>query len=106
VPIGARSAERSNVLNLFARPLPEFSWSDTLLSVPVVIREIRDHITDYTYFAWVLGGVSTRDLQLRAAIHYNRQKLYIRRVYTHAEYDDWSEAMRKVKLKRNKRMKL
>jgi mRNA-degrading endonuclease HigB of HigAB toxin-antitoxin module len=41
-----------------------------------------------------------------SARHYNRQKLYIRRVYTHAEYDDWSEAMRKVKRKRNKRMKL
>lgn len=37
-----------------------------------------------------LGGNTTR---LIAAIHYNRQKVYIRAVLTHREYDDgmWKE---------------
>jgi mRNA interferase HigB len=60
-----------------------------------------DYVAPFTIFD--IGGNKFRII---AAIHYNRQKLYIRRVYTHAEYDDWSEAMRKVKRKRNKRMKL
>lgn len=29
------------------------------------------------------------------AIHYNRGKLYIRHVFTHAEYDRWSARLRK-----------
>jgi mRNA interferase HigB len=60
-----------------------------------------DYVAPFTIFD--IGGNKFRII---AAVHYNRQKLYIRRAYTHAEYDDWSEAMRKVKRKRNKRMKL
>jgi mRNA interferase HigB len=60
-----------------------------------------DYVAPFTIFD--IGGNKFRII---AAIHYNRQKLYIRRVYTHAEYDDWSKAMQKVKRKRNKRMKL
>ena len=29
--------------------------------------------------------------RLIAAIHYNRQKVYIRHVFTHAEYDRWNK---------------
>jgi mRNA interferase HigB len=60
-----------------------------------------DYVAPFTVFD--IGGNKFRII---AAIHYNRQKLYIRRVYTHTEYDAWSEAMRKVERKRNKRMKL
>jgi mRNA interferase HigB len=37
-----------------------------------------------------IGGNTTR---LIAAVHYNRQKIYIRAVLTHAEYDEekWKE---------------
>lgn len=28
------------------------------------------------------------------AIHYDRQKIYIREVFTHAEYDRWSKTYR------------
>ena len=40
-----------------------------------------------------VGGLTVFDIggnkvRLIAAIHYNRQKLYIRAVLTHAEYDD------------------
>jgi mRNA interferase HigB len=31
------------------------------------------------------------------AIHFNRQKLYIRHVLTHSEYERWSTKMRKGK---------
>ena len=30
-----------------------------------------------------------------AAIHYNRGKLYVRHVFTHAEYDCWSTRLKK-----------
>jgi len=60
-----------------------------------------DYVAPFTVFD--IGGHKFR---IVAAIHFNRQRLYIRRVYTHAEYDAWSEAMRKVKRKRNKRRKL
>ncbi len=60
-----------------------------------------DYVAPFTVFD--IGGNKFRII---AAIHYNRHKLYIRRVYTHAEYDAWSEAMRKVKRKRNKRRQL
>jgi mRNA interferase HigB len=30
-------------------------------------------------------------------IHYNRGKLYIRHVFTHAEYDRWSDKLRRAK---------
>lgn len=59
-----------------------------------------DYVAPFMVFD--IGGNRFRII---AAIHYNRQKLYIRRVYARAEYDAWSEAMRKVKRKRNKRMK-
>jgi mRNA-degrading endonuclease HigB of HigAB toxin-antitoxin module len=28
------------------------------------------------------------------AIHYNRRRVYVRHVFTHAEYDRWSDRMR------------
>jgi len=60
-----------------------------------------DYVAPFTVFD--IGGNKYRII---AAIHYNRQKVYIRRVYTHAEYDDWSKAMRKSTRKRNKRRNL
>lgn len=32
-----------------------------------------------------------------AVIHFNRGKLYIRHVFTHAEYDRWSDRLRRSK---------
>jgi len=40
-----------------------------------------------------------------AAIHYNRNRAYIRHVFTHPEYDQWSHKMRKQKRKQRKRAK-
>ncbi len=30
-----------------------------------------------------------------SVVHFNRHKVYLRHVYTHAEYDDWNEQQRK-----------
>jgi mRNA interferase HigB len=41
------------------------------------------------FYVFDIGGNKYR---LVAAIHFNRQMLYIRHVFTHAEYDRWSPA--------------
>lgn len=38
------------------------------------------------YFVFNVGGNKFRVI---AAIHFNTQMLYVRHVFTHAEYDDW-----------------
>lgn len=43
-----------------------------------------DHVAPYTIFN--AGG---NNFRIITAIHYNRQKVYIRHVLTHAEYDRW-----------------
>jgi mRNA interferase HigB len=49
-----------------------------------------DYVAPYTIFD--VGGNRFRII---AAIHYNRERIYIRHVFTHAEYDAWSKEMRK-----------
>lgn len=51
-----------------------------------------DYVPPYTIFD--VGGNKYR---IVAAIHYNRRKIYIRHVFTHAEYDRWSAAYRRTK---------
>jgi mRNA interferase HigB len=65
---------------------------------PATFSEIKrtfnsvDYVAPYTVFD--VGGNSFRVI---AVIHYNRQKLYIREVFTHAEYDRWSKALRRTR---------
>jgi mRNA interferase HigB len=49
-----------------------------------------DYVPPYTVFD--VGG---NNFRLITVIHYNRQKLYIRDVFTHTEYDHWSKQQRK-----------
>lgn len=51
-----------------------------------------DYVPPYTVFD--VGGNKYR---IVAAIHYNRRKVYIRHVFTHAQYDRWSAAHRRTK---------
>jgi len=51
-----------------------------------------DYVPPYTIFD--VGGNKYR---IVTAIHYNRRKVYIRHVLTHAEYDRWSVAHRRTK---------
>ena len=65
---------------------------------PAIFVEIKrafnsaDYVAPYTVFD--VGGNNFRVI---AVIHYNRQKLYIREVFTHAEYDRWSKALRRTR---------
>lgn len=46
------------------------------------------------YVVFDLGGNNYRIISV---IHFNRQKLYVREVLTHAEYDRWSKSYRSKK---------
>ncbi|WP_414649217.1 type II toxin-antitoxin system HigB family toxin [Collimonas sp.] len=52
-----------------------------------------DYVCPFTIFD--IGGNNFRVI---SAIHYNRQKLYIREVLTHAEYDRWNKNFRRKRL--------
>jgi mRNA interferase HigB len=54
-----------------------------------------DYVAPFTVFD--VGGNKFRII---AAIHYNRERAYVRHVFTHPEYDWWSEEMRKQKRKK------
>lgn len=75
---------------------PELAhWYRTLKSITVKsFAELRDVFPS----ADQVGGLTVFNIggnafRLSAAIHYNRQKVYIRAVLTHAEYDKgtWKE---------------
>jgi len=44
--------------------------------------------------------VSGNKFRIITAIHFNRERIYIRHVFTHPEYDRWSDEMRKQKRKK------
>lgn len=54
-----------------------------------------DYVAPYTIFD--VGGNKFRVI---TAIHYNRGRVYVRNVLTHAEYDRWSAGMRKGKARK------
>ena len=41
--------------------------------------------------------VGGNNFRIISVLHFNRQKLYIREVFTHAQYDRWSKAYRSKK---------
>jgi mRNA interferase HigB len=51
-----------------------------------------DYVSPYVVFD--LGGNNFRVISV---IHFNRQKLYVREVLTHSEYDRWSKSNRSKK---------
>jgi mRNA interferase HigB len=51
-----------------------------------------DYVAPFTVLD--VGGNKYRII---AVIHYNRERVYIRDVLTHSEYDQWSDEMRKTK---------
>ena len=48
-----------------------------------------DYVDPHTVF-----DVAGNHFRIITVIHYNRQKLYIREVFTHAEYDHWNKVQR------------
>ena len=53
-----------------------------------------DYVRPYTIF-----DVAGNNLRIIAVIHYNTEKIYIRHVFTHREYDDWNKLFKQGKVK-------
>ncbi len=53
-----------------------------------------DYVAPFTIFD--IGGNRFRVV---TAIHYNRGYVYVRHVFTHADYDRWSSSLKKPKRK-------
>lgn len=51
-----------------------------------------DYLAPFTIFD--VGGNKYRIITV---IHYDRRRVFIRHVFTHSEYDRWSDEMRKTK---------
>lgn len=49
---------------------------------------------DYVPPSWTVFDIGGNKFRIITVIHYNRQKLYIRNVFTHAEYDRWDPEQR------------
>ena len=46
---------------------------------------------------FVVFDIAGNNFRVVASVHFNRQKLYIRGVFTHTEYDRWSKSYRSKK---------
>ena len=64
---------------------------DTFLEVKRVFNS-ADYVSPYVVFD--VGG---NNFRIVSVIHFNRQKLYVREVFTHAEYDRWNKIHRSQK---------
>ena len=61
-------------------------------------QEIKKTFSSADYVPpFVVFDVGGNNFRVIGAIHYDRQKLYTREVFTHAEYDRWSKAYRSKK---------
>lgn len=60
--------------------------------------ELRNTFRSADYVPpFVIFDVGGNNFRVICAIHYDRQKIYIREVFTHAEYDRWSKTYRSKK---------
>lgn len=50
---------------------------------------------DYVPEKYTIFDVGGNDYRIVAVIHYNTQKVYIREVFTHAQYDKWTKQNRR-----------
>ena len=60
-----------------------------------------DYVAPFTVF-----NVGGNNFRVVTHIHYNRARAYVRHVFTHKEYDGWSDEMQSQRGKRKKRSKL
>ena len=82
-----------------AARLPHLAWY-RLVSISHFhnLNEIKltfnsaDYVPPYTVF-----NVAGNNFRVITVIHYNRKKLYIREVFTHAEYDHWNKSYQRKK---------
>jgi mRNA interferase HigB len=61
--------------------------------------EIRQAFNSADYVSpFTICDIAGNKFRVIAAIHYNRKKLYIREVLTHADYDRWNKSYRRKRL--------
>ncbi|WP_334007904.1 type II toxin-antitoxin system HigB family toxin [Burkholderia orbicola] len=49
---------------------------------------------DYVPSKFYVFNVGGNNFRVVATIHFDRQKMFIRHIFTHKEYDEWTEANR------------
>jgi mRNA interferase HigB len=60
--------------------------------------EVKQTFNTADYVApFIVFDIAGNNFRIISAVHFNRQKLYIRGVFTHVEYDRWSKAYRSKK---------
>lgn len=64
---------------------------DTFLEVKQAFNS-ADYMPPYIVF-----NVGGNNFRVISVIHFNRQKLYVREVFTHTEYDRWSKVYKSKK---------
>src|SRR4051812_29562522 len=92
------------------RPLREFWETHPAAKGPLAVwfqlmqsnygdfNQIRRTFGAADYFApFTIFDVGGNKFRVITVIHYNRQRVYVRHVFTHTEYDRWSGTMRKTK---------
>ena len=87
-----RYPESENPLRAWFKTASAAEW-ENFQNVKAVYST-ADRVAQYTIFN--IGGNKWR---LITVIHYNTSRVYVRHVYTHAEYDKWNDMLRKAKRK-------
>lgn len=74
--------------------VPLEAWCKLLgLSTFANCLEVKQTFNTADYVPpFIVFDIAGNNFRIISAVHFNRQKLYIRGVFTHAEYDRWSEA--------------
>ena len=61
--------------------------------------EVKQAFNSADYVApYLIFNIGGNNFRVISVIHFNRQKVYVREVFTHAEYDRWNKLYRSKKL--------
>ena len=85
--IGKHSAAKNSLLTWYR--LTSKCQADDLMQLKQTFGSV-DYVPPQ-YYVFDVGGNNVR---IVAAIHFNRQMLFVRHVFTHKQYDQWTEANR------------
>jgi mRNA interferase HigB len=82
-----------------AARVPLEAWYKLLgLSTFANYLEVKQTFNTADYVPpFIVFDIAGNNFRIISAVHFNQQKLYIRGVFTHAEYDRWSRAYRSKK---------
>ena len=82
-----------------AARIPLESWYRIVAATSFdTFAEVKQTFNTADYVApYIVFDVGGNNFRVITVIHFNRQKLYVRHVLTHAEYDKWNKANRSKK---------